>query len=174
MPEEYLLGDRAMYLFAFNNVRDAFSPDGYFSDAGAKTTLKALASFDPDGQARAKIDLAKTYTNEFVKKAHAKLDKKYQVSRVEHAAGARAGGHPLHLRRRRTAARYTAVRDTTLRVGAGEFVSVVGPTGCGKSTLLNVAAGPARSPRRARCAVFGEPLVRASTARPATCSRPRR
>jgi NitT/TauT family transport system ATP-binding protein len=36
---------------------------------------------------------------------------------------------------------YTAVRDTTLKVGAGEFVSVVGPTGCGKSTLLNVAAG---------------------------------
>ena len=37
--------------------------------------------------------------------------------------------------------RYTAVRDVTLAVGAGEFVSVVGPTGCGKSTLLNVAAG---------------------------------
>jgi NitT/TauT family transport system ATP-binding protein len=37
--------------------------------------------------------------------------------------------------------RYTAVRDVTLTVAAGEFVSVVGPTGCGKSTLLNVAAG---------------------------------
>jgi NitT/TauT family transport system ATP-binding protein len=37
--------------------------------------------------------------------------------------------------------RYTAVRDVTLEVGAGEFVSVVGPTGCGKSTVLNVAAG---------------------------------
>src|SRR5436305_11539473 len=41
----------------------------------------------------------------------------------------------------RGAAGYTAVRDTTLIVGAGEFVSVVGPTGCGKSTLLNIAAG---------------------------------
>ena len=37
--------------------------------------------------------------------------------------------------------RYTAVRHVNLTVGAGEFVSVVGPTGCGKSTLLNVAAG---------------------------------
>jgi NitT/TauT family transport system ATP-binding protein len=37
--------------------------------------------------------------------------------------------------------KYTAVRDTTLIVAAGEFVSVVGPTGCGKSTLLNIAAG---------------------------------
>jgi NitT/TauT family transport system permease protein len=46
--------------------------------------------------------------------------------------------------------RYTAVRDVTLTVGAGEFVSVVGPTGCGKSTLLNVAAGLLR-PARARC-----------------------
>ncbi|MGZ8211831.1 MAG: ABC transporter ATP-binding protein, partial [Burkholderiales bacterium] len=32
---------------------------------------------------------------------------------------------------------YTAVSKTTLVVGRGEFVSVVGPTGCGKSTLLN-------------------------------------
>src|SRR5213595_2258441 len=37
--------------------------------------------------------------------------------------------------------RYTAVCDTTLAIGEGEFVAVVGPTGCGKTTLLNVAAG---------------------------------
>src|SRR2546423_15628783 len=37
--------------------------------------------------------------------------------------------------------RYTAVAETTLLIGEGEFVSVVGPTGCGKTTLLNVAAG---------------------------------
>ena len=53
--------------------------------------------------------------------------------------------------------RYTAVRDTTLRVHAGEFVSVVGPTGCGKSTLLNVAVGLLQ-PSGGRVAGFGAPL----------------
>ncbi len=53
--------------------------------------------------------------------------------------------------------RYTAVRDVDLEVGAGEFVSVVGPTGCGKSTLLNVAAG-LLAPSTGSVAVFGEPL----------------
>ena len=53
--------------------------------------------------------------------------------------------------------RYTAVRDVSLAVGAGEFVSVVGPTGCGKSTLLNVAAG-LLSPSTGAVRVFGETL----------------
>ena len=54
--------------------------------------------------------------------------------------------------------RYTAVRDVDLSVGAGEFVSVVGPTGCGKSTLLNVAAG-LLAPSTGTVRVFGAPLV---------------
>jgi NitT/TauT family transport system ATP-binding protein len=54
--------------------------------------------------------------------------------------------------------RYTAVRDTTLVVGAGEFVSVVGPTGCGKSTLLNVAAG-LLAPSSGAVEVLGRPLA---------------
>jgi NitT/TauT family transport system ATP-binding protein len=53
--------------------------------------------------------------------------------------------------------RYTAVRDVTLSVGAGEFVSVVGPTGCGKSTLLNLAAGLLQ-PSTGGVRVFGQPL----------------
>jgi NitT/TauT family transport system ATP-binding protein len=53
--------------------------------------------------------------------------------------------------------RYTAVAETTLRVRAGEFVSVVGPTGCGKSTLLNIAAG-LLEPSFGGVKVFGEPL----------------
>jgi len=53
--------------------------------------------------------------------------------------------------------RYTAVRDTTLVIAPGEFVSVVGPTGCGKSTLLNVAAG-LLTPSAGSVTVHGAPL----------------
>ena len=52
---------------------------------------------------------------------------------------------------------YTAVRDVSLTVAAGEFVSVVGPTGCGKSTLLNLAAG-LLAPSTGSVSVFGQPL----------------
>lgn len=53
--------------------------------------------------------------------------------------------------------RYTAVQEVSLSVGAGEFVSVVGPTGCGKSTLLNVGAGLLQ-PSTGAVRVFGQPL----------------
>ena len=59
--------------------------------------------------------------------------------------------------RENRAQRYTAVKDTTLRIAPGEFVSVVGPTGCGKSTLLNVGAG-LLGPSSGTVSVFGEPL----------------
>lgn len=52
---------------------------------------------------------------------------------------------------------YTAVGQTTLRIRAGEFVSVVGPTGCGKSTLLNIGAG-LLAPSSGSVRVFGQPL----------------
>ena len=53
---------------------------------------------------------------------------------------------------------FTAVREVSLAVEAGEFVSVVGPTGCGKSTLLNMAAG-LLAPSTGGVRVFGEPLA---------------
>ncbi|PPE67495.1 ABC transporter ATP-binding protein [Caldimonas caldifontis] len=58
--------------------------------------------------------------------------------------------------------RYTAVRDVTLTIAPGEFVSVVGPTGCGKSTLLNVGAG-LLAPSSGRVEVFGQPLAGINT-----------
>ncbi|WP_412538222.1 ABC transporter ATP-binding protein [Longispora sp. K20-0274] len=36
---------------------------------------------------------------------------------------------------------FTAMRDVTLDVAPGEFVTVVGPTGCGKSTTLSLVSG---------------------------------
>jgi NitT/TauT family transport system ATP-binding protein len=58
--------------------------------------------------------------------------------------------------------RYTAVSNTTLRINAGEFVSVVGPTGCGKSTLLNIGAG-LLEPSSGEVKVFGAPLAGINT-----------
>jgi NitT/TauT family transport system ATP-binding protein len=58
--------------------------------------------------------------------------------------------------------RYTAVRDVTLAIAPGEFLSVVGPTGCGKSTLLNVAAG-LLEPSAGTVHVFGQPLTGINT-----------
>ena len=77
---------------------------------------------------------------------------------------AAAGAHALALENitctfvsHEASQRYTALRDTTLLVRPGEFVSVVGPTGCGKSTLLNVAAG-LLEPSAGSVRVFGQPL----------------
>jgi NitT/TauT family transport system ATP-binding protein len=59
---------------------------------------------------------------------------------------------------RGTGRAYTAVKDVTLAIADGEFVSIVGPTGCGKSTLLNVAAGLLK-PTSGVVRVLGEPLA---------------
>jgi NitT/TauT family transport system substrate-binding protein len=71
VPESYLLGDKALYLFSFNKVKEAISPDGYISEAGTRTALKVMPSFNPEIKA-GEIKLELTYTNEFVKKANAK------------------------------------------------------------------------------------------------------
>jgi NitT/TauT family transport system substrate-binding protein len=69
VPESYLLGDRALYLFSFDKVKEAISPDGMIADAGAQATLAALRKFDP-AVAATQIDLARTYTNAFAKRAN--------------------------------------------------------------------------------------------------------
>lgn len=71
VPDNYLLGDRALYLASFNKVREAISLDGLLPDDGAKTALRALASFEPTVKPD-KIDLGKTFTNEFARRAREK------------------------------------------------------------------------------------------------------
>ena len=71
VPESYVLGDPALYLFSFSKVREAISTDGTISDAGAKTALRVIPDFNPEVKAK-EIKLDLTYTNAFVKKANAK------------------------------------------------------------------------------------------------------
>ena len=71
VPESYLLGDRALYLAAWENVRQAISPDGLMPEAGPATALRMLKTFEPS-LADKSIDLAKTYTNAFARRADVK------------------------------------------------------------------------------------------------------
>ena len=68
VPENYLLGDRGLYIASFNKVRESISLDGILLDEAPRTALKVLARFDA-GIVANKIDLGKTYTNEFAQRA---------------------------------------------------------------------------------------------------------
>ena len=74
VPESFLLGDRAVYIDAFLAAKGALSPDGMIPDKGAETAFRALASIDAE-IAKAQLDLAAVYTNDFVKKANARYPK---------------------------------------------------------------------------------------------------
>ena len=71
VPDSYLLGDRALYLAAWERVREAISPDGLMPEAGPATALRMLQTFE-DSLKDKPIDLGKTYTNNFARKAAAK------------------------------------------------------------------------------------------------------
>jgi ABC-type lipoprotein export system ATPase subunit len=61
------------------------------------------------------------------------------------AAGRRAGAEVVVEKVSKSYdGRIVAVRDASLRIHPGEFVSLSGPSGCGKSTLLNLIGSLAR------------------------------
>lgn len=68
VPENYQLGDKALYLAAFASQREAYSLDGLMPESGPRTAARALASFDTKLDP-AKIDLAATFTNDFARQA---------------------------------------------------------------------------------------------------------
>ena len=71
VPESYLLGDRALYLAAWEKVKEAISPDGTMPADGPRTALGTLQQFDAELKGKS-IKLEETYTNAFVQKANAK------------------------------------------------------------------------------------------------------
>jgi NitT/TauT family transport system substrate-binding protein len=72
VPEHYFLGDRALYLAAFSRAREAWTPDGMMPATGPSTAADMLAKFDASGGVQ-QVDLARTYTNEFARRAKARF-----------------------------------------------------------------------------------------------------
>jgi NitT/TauT family transport system substrate-binding protein len=68
MPEEFMLGDKALYIDAIKAVSDAYSKDGIISAEVQQRSLKFLQTFDEELKT-AKIDLTKTWDGRFVTKA---------------------------------------------------------------------------------------------------------
>ena len=71
VPPAYLMGDRGLYLAAFSRVRETYSTNGLMPDEGPATALRALSRVLPE-LAEAKIELARTSTSDFVRKARQK------------------------------------------------------------------------------------------------------
>ena len=69
MPEDYYVGDKPLYLAALGASMNMFNPTGVMPPDGPATVLKVLATFNRELDPN-KIDLQKTYTDEFVKAAH--------------------------------------------------------------------------------------------------------
>ena len=57
-----------------------------------------------------------------------------------------------------------ALRDVTVSIGSGEFVTMIGPSGCGKSTMLDILAG--LTPASAGTATIGGTRVGDPSVRP--------
>lgn len=68
VPEEYLLGDKALYVAAVGKSKPTYSVTGLVSDGGMKSTSDMLVKFDEELKG-ASIDLSKTFEPTFARKA---------------------------------------------------------------------------------------------------------
>ncbi|MEU6271838.1 ABC transporter substrate-binding protein [Streptomyces populi] len=68
MPADYSQGDKTLYAGAIESTLPMFTDDGVMPENGPETVEKVLKAFNPNIK-NADIDLSKTYTTEFVKKA---------------------------------------------------------------------------------------------------------
>jgi NitT/TauT family transport system substrate-binding protein len=70
VPEDYFLGDKALYLAAVRANKPVYSRTGVIPAAGMKSAADMLLAFD-DELRGANVDLAKTFDGRFVEKAAA-------------------------------------------------------------------------------------------------------
>jgi NitT/TauT family transport system substrate-binding protein len=70
VPEEYFLGDKALYVAAVKANKPVYSLTGVVPAAGMKSAADMLLAFDEELKG-ANIDLAKTFDDRFVKRAAA-------------------------------------------------------------------------------------------------------
>jgi NitT/TauT family transport system substrate-binding protein len=68
VPEEYFLGDKALYIAAVTANKPAYSLTGVIPAAGMQSAADMLLAFDEELKS-AKIDLAQTFDDRFVRKA---------------------------------------------------------------------------------------------------------
>ncbi len=72
VPQSYMLGERAVYLSAFSNMREGISPDGLMPEDGPATALRALIELNPAVKPRA-VDVSSAFTNQFAQIAKARF-----------------------------------------------------------------------------------------------------
>ncbi|MFN0037917.1 MAG: ABC transporter substrate-binding protein [Burkholderiales bacterium] len=72
VPQEYLIGDKSLYLDALRRNRESYSKDGLIPDGGAQALRKVLIAFEPAVRDAANLKAADTYLNNFAMKALAK------------------------------------------------------------------------------------------------------
>ncbi|WP_406333338.1 ABC transporter substrate-binding protein [Streptomyces sp. NBC_00203] len=68
MPADYSQGSKTLYASAIQSTLPMFTEDGVMPQDGPETVEKVLKAFNPNIQ-NANVDLSKTFTTEFVKKA---------------------------------------------------------------------------------------------------------
>jgi NitT/TauT family transport system substrate-binding protein len=68
VPPEYHLGDKGLYLAAVKSSMESYSRDGIVPREGMTSVHDMLRTLDPELQG-AKVDLAATFTDRFVKAA---------------------------------------------------------------------------------------------------------
>ena len=73
VPTDYFLGDRAIYVKSLRSNLLVYSKTGVITRQGMESAYNMLATFDPALKG-AKIDLAKTFDDRFVKRATVAFD----------------------------------------------------------------------------------------------------